>query len=113
MSIDGAKKMESMKPYDEMGILKLRSSKSGSDRPLRAKWAKTAAPPWIAAQLRYGSCSSLNEASFSTLVSVETNSGQMHLNAAGHEGYPDTSHLLAKNENMCSKITSIDKMNQL
>ena len=45
-------------------VLKLRSSKSGSDRRLRATWAKTAAPTWIAAQLRYGSCSSLNETSY-------------------------------------------------
>ena len=35
-------------------LFKLRSSKSGSDRPLQATWTKTAAPTWIAAQLWYG-----------------------------------------------------------
>ena len=39
-----------------------------SDRPLRATWAKTAATTWLAASLRYGRCSSLNEASFELIV---------------------------------------------
>ena len=50
--------------------LKLRSSKSGTDRRLRATWAKTAAPTWIAAQLRYGSCSSLNERSLNHSITL-------------------------------------------
>ena len=59
--------------------LKLRSSKSGSDRPLRATWTKTAAPTWIAAQLRYGSCSSLNEASFSHLYRKSCKKIKFHM----------------------------------
>ena len=39
-----------------------------SDRPLRATWAKTAAPTLLAALLSYGRWSSLNEASFSRLL---------------------------------------------
>ena len=49
----------------DLELLKLRSSKSGSDRRLRATWTKTAAPTWFAAELRYGRWSALNEASFS------------------------------------------------
>ena len=38
--------------------------RAASERPLRATWAKKAAPTWLAASLRSGRWSSLNEARF-------------------------------------------------
>ena len=44
---------------------------AASNRPLRATWAKTAAPTWFAAKLRYGCWSTLNEASFSVFTKCQ------------------------------------------
>ena len=41
---------------------------AASNRPLRATWAKTAAPTWFAAEVRYGRWSALNEASLTLAI---------------------------------------------
>ena len=44
--------------------------RAASNWPLRAPWARTAAPTWLAALLRYGGCSFWNEVSLN-LYSLE------------------------------------------